>query len=373
MLIYLLAFGVSAILLYFADKQKKRINHNILIFFAILLPALLAGLRDSRIGTDVEVYIIRHFQNALYIDSFGLYFAQSMSGEVLYHVLIYVCAHIIPDYHTALFMLSILTITITYIAFARMSKIFGTPIWLGMLLYYLFLYNISLNIMRQCVAVSFVFLATTYLFEKNYKKFFLFSIIAFLFHGSGIISLAFLPMYLLTKQGRTIDVGRQIFQILAFLIGLIFLIIVGQRLVLLLVSHGLLRENYLNYLAGGVYSNSSKGISWLSVGMFLGYLIITLCHWKILSKRKLETLFFIISIFVLVITTFGSVIATYVSRLGYFFMPFTAVGLANMMQCYSKKSKGIYTIIIIGYAVFVWFIIFVYRGNHETIPYIFGI
>lgn len=71
--------------------------------------------------------------------------------------------------------------------------------WLVMLLYYFSMYNVSLNIMRQTIAVSFVTLAVTYLFDKQYKPYFVLMVIAFAMHSSAILGFGIFPMYLFYK------------------------------------------------------------------------------------------------------------------------------------------------------------------------------
>lgn len=54
MWIYLIVFLISSFLFYIAAKREKK--WNMTAIFAILIPSLLAGLRDLSIGTDTIVY-----------------------------------------------------------------------------------------------------------------------------------------------------------------------------------------------------------------------------------------------------------------------------------------------------------------------------
>ena len=53
MFIYLIIFALSLLLVSFSEKFKpKTLIHILLVFTALAMPTLLAGLRASSIGTD---------------------------------------------------------------------------------------------------------------------------------------------------------------------------------------------------------------------------------------------------------------------------------------------------------------------------------
>ena len=60
MLPYLFVFAISIFSTYLAQLCYNRNNKFLFVLFsavAILTPALLAGFRDSGIGTDTEIYV----------------------------------------------------------------------------------------------------------------------------------------------------------------------------------------------------------------------------------------------------------------------------------------------------------------------------
>lgn len=371
MLIYLVVFFGSALLFWLAEKTKKKYTRNILVTIAILLPAILAGVRDSSVGTDVMVYGKKNYEVALSASSFKVYFsnyATSFMSEPLYHILVYGLTRIFDDYHWGLFFYQLIPLVVIYLGAKRYQKIFGIKIWLFMVLYYLTLYNVSLNLMRQLIGVAFVFWATSFLFEKRYKEYFIVLVAGFGFHSSAIIGFAFLPMLMLLQEGRKITFTKQCLQGVSFL-GILFVVLsVGSKVIEFLVANNILRKNYLNYLSGGSFE--SYTVSGLTVLIYFIYFMLYSFHYKLLSKRKIQSLFFLFISLIVLIAPFGQLISTYLSRIVYYFIPLQMVSMANILSCYRKDSKKVWIVLILLITVIVWYINYVLRGYNETVPYI---
>mgnify|MGYP003518244581 FL=1 len=246
--------------------------------------------------------------------------------------------------------------------------------WLGMLLYYFTVYNASLNIMRQAVAASFVFLAFTYLTTKEYKKYAVLMVIAFLMHSSAVIGLVILPLYLILQVQNGSSEKKQIFRGLFVIAGVMLIVAVGPQLVRMLVHMGLFRENYLNYLQGGRYSTISQGrsISIAELVIQLAYIGIFILYYRILNRKNMQGLFYLmVSGMVLAITCFSPLFAEYISRMSYYFIPMQMVGLANTSLCYRKSRRGTWTALIVLFVFATWLRTYVFLGYHATVPYEF--
>lgn len=175
MIIYLVVFVLSAIFFSYSEYCCRRREKIVCILIGIMLPAILAGCRGASIGTDVQVYGIWHYKTACVADHFMQYFSSvrnSLFSELLYHFLVYGLSRFFSNYHWGLFAYSLLTISFTYAGMNQYKKQMNTPLWLGMLLYYFAFYNTTLNAMRQSIAVSIVFFASAFLFEKDIQRFF---------------------------------------------------------------------------------------------------------------------------------------------------------------------------------------------------------
>ena len=73
MAVYLIGFAISLILIAATEKKKTSIFVAASVV-ALLIPCLIAGLRDQTIGTDVMVYVKQLTQAALMADDLGDYF-----------------------------------------------------------------------------------------------------------------------------------------------------------------------------------------------------------------------------------------------------------------------------------------------------------
>lgn len=375
MVIYIFTFLLSTLLFYIYEKYSVKKYSKWIAILAILVPTILAGCRSEIIGTDVQTYVIRYFEEARSANGFLDYFGQhitSLLSEPLYYLFTYIIGIFFEDFHWALFGYSVITILFVFLGMKRCKEIFNTPIYAGMLIYYLMLYNYSLNIVRQCIAVSVAFFAVTFLFTKEYKKFCIICVVAALFHTSAIIAFAFLPMYIILRQDKDITLLKKIVQSVVFLVGLAVIVAFGSQIVQLLINAGIIRSWYSEYLSGGKYATSSTRISLLSMVPQLSYLILLLLHYLLIkSKTQKEKLFFIMNAFIVFLTPYSYLIARFASRLGYYFIPVMIVSLVNLSLCYKKNSKAPILFMIALWVFAIWYREIVVLGYNDTVPYQF--
>ena len=373
MIIYLASFFLSAGFLYLGERSKSKIQYRIYVFMALLIVSLLAGLRGATVGTDVITYGIGFYNRAVNAENFVLYFKQLASYGITdfsYIILNFILARISKDYHLGLFFYSLITYSSFYFGLKRYKSRFDTPIWLGMLLFYFVQYNLSLNAMRQMMAVSMVFLASSYLFEKNYKYFFVLFILAFGFHSSGLIGIVVLGLYIVLRSGRNTSINKQIVQasFIVFGVGITFL--VGPKVIRMLVSMGIFRENYLNYLSGGSYDSGAYLSGWSILPQFI-YLFLALFFYGRINKRKMEPLLMSTFCVLSFLSSFGTLISVYFNRIGYYFVPFEMTYLATVSVCFSRKSKKIWAWILVLIVSIFWIHDIALMNYNETLPYVF--
>ena len=254
-MIYLVMFSMSFILLLMAKSNSIRYNfvRNILTFIALALPVMMAALRAETVGTDMKVYVIPFYEKAVTSNTFNeLYgiFNYQLLSDPGYFMLTWLCSRISDDFHVGLFFYELIVIVFTYKALKRYNGVNGIKISipLAMLWFYMMCFNQSLNIVRQMIAVSIIFFATSYLFNKNYKLFIVWSIIAILMHSSAIISLAIGIMYIFLSSDKIMTDKQSLKKAVIFVICLCIIIIFADNGIRYLVDHRILRANYLNYL-----------------------------------------------------------------------------------------------------------------------------
>lgn len=367
---YLVIFMMSAFLLYVAERIKNPIVKKVIVFFSLMFPIMLAAIRSPEIGTDVKYYAIPHYSQALGCKTFSVFahrFELSFTSEPLYAMILFITTRLTRNYHAALFVFQAITVGFTYLGFKRLKKQFDVPIWLGMTLYYLMYYNVSLNILRQSMAVAVVFYATTFLMDKQTLKYFFFMLIAFFLHSSAVIGFAFLPMYLMLKKTNNGLKFKDIRRIALFLVALMATVVLLDKVVRIAVSLGVLKASALNYLSDGRFGSSYLSV--VSVFVYTVLICAYVVHTQVLYHKKIEPNFFMMVSVVMFVCSFGSLISVYISRVCYYFIPFQAFALASVQNCYKKSSRLIWYTLVILFVLATWFIFFVIKNNHMTCPY----
>ena len=171
-MVYIICFLISSLFFWLSEKQKK--NTVFFASIAIFIPCFLAGIRADSVGTDVSVYLEPMILNAKSAQNFQSYLLSSWQQgwvvrgvndiEIGFSFLVYSIIKLFNSRHVLQFVIQALTIIPIYIGLVKRKE---KNLWIGMLVYFCFFYNISLNIMRQAIAMAFVFCAFQYLMEKK--------------------------------------------------------------------------------------------------------------------------------------------------------------------------------------------------------------
>ena len=121
---------------------------------AVLFPAILAGIRDYTIGTDIATYGHWLFIGAKQASNPLKFAFSNTSIDFLYSILVYSTAHLFSSEHWLYFFTGLLIYGFTMAGIYRYRKIISISIaWVCFL--FLF-YGDTLNAMRQCIAMSIV-------------------------------------------------------------------------------------------------------------------------------------------------------------------------------------------------------------------------
>lgn len=212
MVVYVSGFAISILFIKLAQRYStKGISFLSLSFLALLIPCCIAGWRALTIGTDINVYAAPMFNIAKSSKSLNdflnttwymVYTKKTISDiELGYDLLVYISAKVFGSIQALLFLTEVLVIVPVYTALVKMRK--QIPTWVGMLTFYLMYYNLSLNIMRQSIAMSFILLAFSYLFVESRKGFIIYFGTAVLFHKSALLGIIILIIYLYLVKERS--------------------------------------------------------------------------------------------------------------------------------------------------------------------------
>lgn len=194
-MIYFVTFVISALLLELGFREKDRNVVFVLVAAALLLPALLAGVRDETIGTDrlvygdVLFYDVIKSQDLLHLD--GMWTGWIEPGYIYLNVLV---GKIYPNVNFFYFVLSLIE-GICVIASFRVLKIkkFSGFAYAA----YLFLFfQPAMNALRQSLSVSVGLLCVAFILRNRKILAAISFLLAVSFHNSAVIIL-FIPIVVL--------------------------------------------------------------------------------------------------------------------------------------------------------------------------------
>ena len=302
LLVYILVFVLSALLFFAADNTKKVLKY-LCICLGIALPCVLAACRDLTVGTDITVYLTQQYRDAEVSNIFT--YIQRFSDQPLGFLLtIYISANFFHNIHGCMAIIELIILLCTYKAIYFYSyKKTALPMLFG----YFSLFAYSLNIMKQMIAVSIVFLASTYLCKYQYRRYVFFVLLAYTMHQTAIIGFILYPIFkIVQNKNRVTQSGKKLILYTASII-FVFCIYFFQSHFLSILSF--IRNSY-SYVSQHTEDAKFDRFSFL----LLIILIIAYMYSCVTQQNKEhnETLFDYIA---------------YLSFIGYVFREFTLIGM----------------------------------------------
>lgn len=185
MLPYLITFTLSITAYRFATKPLKKWVRMLFLILSILPPTILAGLRDAKLGRDWFGYGIDIWNLAT---NHNLYqtLTQFQAIEPGYKLLNYIIGYFSFDCHIFFFFHQMILVSIAVFISYRYRKYRCSEVIL--LFYFLYVFNTSMTIIRQSIALMLCQLAFM-LWDSNLrKKSIAFIGIAFFFHFSSVFA-----------------------------------------------------------------------------------------------------------------------------------------------------------------------------------------
>lgn len=347
-------------------QNSWNLSKSLAAFFVLVglfIPSILAGLRDFSIGTDVKVYGNAWFYLATWVEPWWEYLKWAGVSDigVLYALLNYVVAKFTNDPHVFYFVLTFVNISALYLTFLQFRDSISVPF--AMLVYYLLFYNASLNMLRQSLAMSLMFVAYACIAKDQTKRFLIMWFLSCLAHSSAILMIVLLPLKWYSERP-----GKQLRSLLIFCV-IAIIMCVYSKILSFMIYTGLLSERYLKYtIAAPGGGRVSRTI------LFLFIVVLIVIGYSALIKAEKSGAFFINSALIAAALTlllfFGN---NEVIRIAYYFdlsllFIFPMLNNAIKFELFDKKIKVISLILLvllIGY----WVFTIVIQGNGETYPY----
>lgn len=192
MWLYFAILGIFAWLGY-DEMQGKRMTVNGLRW-AMMFFALFVGLSDMLGGYDRYIYAECFDEVADYTD-WGMYeyWGESTLFELYGSETLWCCLNVFLSFFTSnRYIFILIIIILIYINIYQSFKQYTEYYALAIVVFLGFWYFFTYTYLRQIMAASIAWYGLKYIEERNWRKFTLFMIVAFLFHNSAII---LFPMY----------------------------------------------------------------------------------------------------------------------------------------------------------------------------------
>lgn len=368
MLIYLVCFFLSFVVLLISQKfsKNKKLSFIIQVMSLVVL-SILAGVRDISIGTDVETYVNPVFRICCKYrcSLLGMYGYNIEKG---YIVLNYLVSLFTNKLYILMFVIQFFILFFSLLAIRKLYKENYPFVYL---LFILLFYNMSLNIIRQFMAIGLCLYALSFLFENKNKSFFFLIFIASLFHSSSVLFIIVFILYKLLQKNpknlRLIIMLPIILLVIYFSINLFFPNILNY-----IISHISILSKYKFYLTHYVH-NSLKFYT-IAIIIDVVFIMLYILFNKVYDRKSNLSRFYFTLLLIDIICLFVATKYDITYRFGlYFRIPALLFFIYNIGFIFINKERKNYnffiklisTIIVLLY----WFGVYVFGNSGETIPY----
>lgn len=368
MIYYLTCFVFSSFLFWFGQKVEKGKQVKeiawVIYIIALLCPAILAGIRDVSVGTDMLVYGVDVFKSAYYAKNFGELLNEWSRIEPGYLWLNYAVAGITRTHNLFFFLIMFIKVFFVFLAIRRWKH--KVPLWLGMLIFYLLFYNDSLNALRSYLALSIGFFGLQYVFEGKLFRFILFVFLGSLFHFSAWILIFYYLLWWWANKFSSLKSVTLFCGLL--LLGVLFLQYIFADYLSLL---GGKMERGSWYISA---SSEDKEFPYNTLVFYgLPVVLSILNRKRVLASFSLGNLLYYVMAVLVVLPVFEFYGGEYAIRLFVFITFWLILFIPIIFYSYKKIPKSIINIAIISYCFFYWYMIYMVGGSGETQNYIIGI
>ena len=369
-MIYISCFTISLLCVFVANHTPSSLLRKVLWALAILCPSILAGLRDSGIGTDTQIYADSVWEDICSTRDLTHFFVRNtndyyQASDWGYLFLNYCVSFISNDIHVIYFAVSLFIMCFVTL-FAIRSK-HNASIWLILFLFFFCFYNNSLNIMRQSMAMSCSLFGYKYLEEQHWIKAVIIFGLMISFHATSVVCLIIAGGMMIDK----IKNGKLKKAIVVVTLSLFFVALkYFNEILLFVITHGIIPQHYEMYAAteDGVFQTS----------LLIMYSIFGLCFIVSLllikdKKTKSEILYYLVFHIFAILLSLLSIISYDAYRISLFGLFISILIFLPRTLCIVRRhNKNIYkilTLVIVAISVATWFYTIVMRGDTETFPY----
>ncbi len=363
MLPYLITFSLSFISYKCALLRVSKYLRIFCLLMCVLIPSFLAGFRDDTIGWDWRGYGSTIWDLSTHIDNFYHLLSYYPAIEPGYKLINYAVAFISRDFHVFYFFHQLLLVSIAVtIAFMNRKYRYSETI---LLFYLLFLFNPSMTMLRQAVAMMISFFAFAMWDRHNNKCSYVFSAIACLFHFSAFV--AFL-IYVISNCKRFLKKYSPVL-LLVFIIVMI-LLFMGSISVNDFFSQTLKKMIDLNFVSahytGYIDQSDTVSVHKTDVLFQACLILMILCLPKKNRNKDTCSQIVFLAMSAIVLNMFGSV-TDIAFRLAYYFIPPIAIYIPRVSTIDKENQRTCLIFVLLLSLRLFYFSIS--NGAENTVPY----
>lgn len=332
-------------------------RNKIFLFITFLELFFISGFRAWNIGSDADHYV-RLFVAA--IDHFDLSLSYMEKGYILFNKILALFTNN-PQAILIVTSFCILGVILNFIY--KYSKF----IFLSTVLFVILQFSITLNIVRQYMAMIIVLLSFNFVIKREFLKFLCCCLLASTFHTSAIVALVWYFIYPLNIKIKNI-IGILVTTIFIFVFIAPFLDQLFQFL-----------GRYDTYIGGALLGDDIKIASIMKTlinAVVFAFFFVS--YFFVYDNKKgnigfmLRPQFLLLASLLALCVQFISIRGTILERIAIYFSFFNIISIPAFINCYNKKIRIIITGIILFCFIYYTSVIFINRPDwNHVLPFEF--
>jgi len=344
-------------------ETRSRLASFLLYCITITLFCHFAGARDLTVGTDTAGYGLLSYQEAS-LEGLDTFYANGRyaSWAPLYKLLCWFSVNVFHSLYAYLFVIQLFTVAPLVIA---SRKLLGNYLPISILVYAFMFYPMSLNMMRQMIAMSFLLLSFAYILNRKLFASIGFVVVAVLFHTSAIIGLAVYPLVSYSRAS-SLSNGLKLLALSALMVAVIA---AAPRLLLALTSTGF----YAEY-SSGIEASAGGGFRTIAT-TFAVLVVLGFASWLLTGSSAVKQKPEIIATGTIVV--FGvlclplSLTSFWLYRIGMTFLYYAVLLLPMLINAISGERERFVFCLLVIITSGLWSLdYYSLQGNHQVIPYL---
>lgn len=365
---YICCFFLSTLFIKIGSARKnqnKKISACLCFGAGLLVTAVLAGLRDYSIGTDVRGYGNVWFQRAVLSTNAHGYLKWGTSSQVgvLYISLNYIVSIFTDNAHWFYFVLALLINCLIFSGIYSCKD--EIDISLAMLVFYFLFYNNTLNLLRQSLAMAIIVSGFKFVKRKQFVRYFICVTLAFFTHSTAFVGIAIYFLYhsYKMKYSKIIRLGIGI--------GLLGVAVFYQNILDIMIKLGFLGSRYTAYVSDYESGGRLIRIFLFCIPWIIYFFIVYRKSYRNDGYAQFWVLILTCSS-MLTLIIFSNAAAL---RIAYFFDYFFIIMIPWIAEKHKVREKqyrniNLTTVLIVSYLLIYWGIVYIYQNHGETVPYI---